>query len=193
MDEMTYFRKNALLANLCQEWNGKWAACHDDKEKLMRLVLSQQAAPYFATFCYEGKGLTKEYCLREFGDLINERMFSDCDEVEGGFQYRMYIEGEKNVFIAEDVIQALWCEGTNFIVPSTKATTMYVSNRSKVSVSCDGYNSIRLYLFDESEVTFDNVDEDSNIIVYLFSDNAKVIRGKYCMKEIKCFRKTLRL
>ena len=31
MDEMLYFRKNALLANLCKEWSNMWAACHDDK------------------------------------------------------------------------------------------------------------------------------------------------------------------
>ena len=91
MDEMLYFRKNALLANLCKEWSNMWAACHDDKEKLMRLVLMQQSAPYFADFCYRGKGLTKDYCKREFSDYINGRIFNDCDNVKG-FSYAMYID-----------------------------------------------------------------------------------------------------
>ena len=66
-DEMLIYRKNSILANLCKEWDFKWSNCHGEKDKLMRLVLSQQAAPHFATFCYNGAGLSKEYCLREFG------------------------------------------------------------------------------------------------------------------------------
>ena len=55
MDEMLYFRKNALLANLCKEWSNLWAACHDDKEKLMRLVIFQKSETYFYVFFYIGK------------------------------------------------------------------------------------------------------------------------------------------
>lgn len=194
MDEMLNFRKNALLANLCKEWNGKWAACHNDKEKLMRLGLAQQAAPYFATFCYNGRGLSKDYCLREFGDYINKRVLCGCDDVNGGYKYMMHIEGQKNVFVSEDVAQFLWCDKTKLIFPSTHAATIYVSNRSDVHICCDGYNSLRIYLFDESKITIDKIDADSNILVYKYSDDAVVVSGAGCQcANIKQFSKPLKL
>lgn len=193
MDEMLIFRRNALLANLCKEWDSKWAKCHDDKEKLMGLVLMQQSAPYFADFCYRGKGLTKEYCVREFGDYINGRVFRDCDGVEG-YTYAMFIDYAMGMEINMDVVQFLWCDGTNMVVPQTKCPTLYVSNKSKVHLLCDGYNSVKVYLFDESTLVLDDVPEESDVIIYKYSDKAKVEIGKYCLStKVREFDKLLRL
>lgn len=193
MDEMFTFRKNALLANLCDEWNSQWRACGNDKEKLTKLVLSQQAAPYFADFCYRGKGLTKEYCLDEFGEFINGRTFNDCDGVDG-YTYGMFIDVPTDVVIGLDVAQFLWCSNTNIFIEKTKGTKLYISNKSDVHLSCDGYNSIVVMLFDESVVYLDDVDEESRITIYRYSKEAIVKEGKYCLsKNIKIFDKELRL
>lgn len=192
MDEMLYFRKNALLANLCKEWSNMWAACHDDKEKLMRLVLMQQSAPYFADFCYRGKGLTKDYCKREFSDYINGRIFNDCDNVNG-FSYAMYIDAHTGFKIVSDVAQLLWCDNVDVTIPKTKCPILYVSNSSTIHITCDGYNCPHIYLFDDSKVTIDDADEDSKVVIYKYSDNAQVELGKYCLADVKVFNKKLKL
>lgn len=189
---MLYFRKNALLANLCKEWSNMWAACHDDKEKLMRLVLMQQSAPYFADFCYRGKGLTKDYCKREFSDYINGRIFNDCDNVNG-FSYAMYIDAHTGFKIVSDVAQLLWCDNVDVTIPKTKCPILYVSNSSTIHITCDGYNCPHIYLFDDSKVTIDDADEDSKVVIYKYSDNAQVELGKYCLADVKVFNKKLKL
>lgn len=191
MDEMLYFRKNALLANLCKEWSNKWAACHDDKEKLMRLVLMQQSAPYFADFCYRGKGLTKDYCKREFSDYIG-RIFNDCDNVKG-FSYAMYIDAPTGFKIVSDVAQFLWCDNVDVTIPKIKCPILYVSNSSTIQITCDGYNCPHIYLFDDSKVTIDDADEDSKVVIYKYSDKAQVELGKYCLADVKVFDKQLKL
>jgi hypothetical protein len=170
-----------------------WAACHNDKEKLMRLVLMQQSAAHFADFCYRGKGLTKDYCLQEFGDYINGRVFRDCDKVEG-YTYAMFIDAPMDVEINVDVAQFLWCENVNIAVPQTKCPTLYVSNKSRVNLSCDGYNSVKVYLFDESTLFLDDIPEESDVIIYRYSKKAKVEVGRYCLShKVREFDKTLRL
>ena len=192
MDEMMMFRRNAILADLCKEWNNKWAACHDDKEKLMRLVLMQQSAPFFADFCYRGKGLTKEYCLREFGEYLNGRVFNDVEGVNG-YTYSMFVGNDDNVEINVDVVQFLWCNAY-ITVPQCKCPVIYVSNRSKVHLVCEGCNNVRVYLFDKSDITLEDVDENSSVTIYKYGDKAKVEIGKYCLsKKVKVFNKELKL
>lgn len=192
MDEMIFFRKNAILSNLCKEYNDKWASCHGDKDKLMRLVLMRQSAPFFADYCYNGRGLTKDYCKREFGDYINGRMFNDVDGVDG-FTSAMYIDPSTDLEISSDTAQLLWCNNINVIIPQTKCPTLYVSNNSDVHFVLDGYNSIRIYLFDESKVMIDDADETCDVLVYKYNSRAQVDFGKFCFGKVKIFDKTLRL
>lgn len=192
MDEMTYFRKNAILENLCKEWSGMWMACHDNKEKLMRLVLMQQSAPYFADFCYRGKGLSKEYCKREFKDYINGRIFHDCDNVEG-FTYAMYVDYPKRINVISDVSQFLWCKKTNVIIQETKCPILYISNNSTISIVCEGFNSPKIYLFDNSKVVLSDVDKNCSVTIFKYSKESQVTLGKYCLGNVKWFNKTLRL
>lgn len=192
MNEMFIFRRNALLENLCSEWDRKWSACHEDKEKLMRLVLSQQAAPFFADFCFRGKGLTKEYCLKEFGDYMNGRTFEGCDDVDG-YTYGMYICDNTEVELKTDVAQFLWCKDVAISLDKTKAATIYVSNHSDVHIYCEEYNNINIKVFDDSKVTIEDCDENTNILVYKYSDKCEVNEGKFCFGEVKQFNKKLRL
>ena len=192
-DEMLFFHKNALLANLCKEWATMWSNCHGEKEKLMRLVLMQQSAPYFATFCYNGAGLSKEYCLKEFGDYLNGRVFNDVEGVKG-YTYAMYISPSQGFKMAVDVAQILWSKDVDVLIPETKCPTLYVSNKSSVHLTLDGYSVVRVYLFDESEVVIDDADETCEVIVYKYSENAKVMRGTYCITpKVKVFNKKLKL
>lgn len=193
MDEMFNFRRNANIANLCKEWDGMWAACHNDKEKLMRLVLMQQSAPYFADFCYRGYGLSKEYCLKEFSDYINGRVFHDCDQVEG-YTYGMFIDQLESVYLRLDVSQFLWCNNTNVIIPNTRCPILYVSNNSDINIVMEGFNHVKIYLFDESKVTIQDADDTCSATIYKYSDKCNVKYGKFCIsKRIKEFNKELRL
>lgn len=193
MDEMIFFRKNAILSNLCKEYNDKWASCHGDKDKLMRLVLMRQSAPFFADYCYNGRGLTKDYCKREFGDYINGREFNGVDGVDG-FTSAMYIDPSAGFEISSDTAQLLWCNNIDVIIPQTKCSTLYVSNNSEIHLTCNGYNAPVVYLFDESKLVIDDADVTCSFTIYKYSKGASVVRGKYCTSEsVKVFDKELRL
>ena len=196
-DEMFSFYKESLQGGgiaqpLCDEYKGMWRACGHDKEKLVRLVLTCQSAPYFATFCYRGKGLTKEYCKRVFKDYINGVVFHDCDEVEG-VTYAIYIDPKEEVVLGVNVAQFLWCSDVNVTIQETKCPRLYVSNHSTLHLTLGGYNAPTIYLFDDSKVVIDDASEDSRILVYKYSNDAEVICGKYCLIEPKVFQKELRL
>lgn len=192
-DEMILFHRNALLANLCKEWATMWSNCHGDKEKLMRLALMSQSAPYLASFCYNGAGLSKEYCQREFGEFLNGRVFNDCDAVEG-FTYSMYINPSEAVEMCVDVAQILWSPDIEVVIPPTKCNRLYISNKSSVHLTLEGYNTVQVYLFDESELIIDDADDTCEVVVYRYSDKSKVERGTYCISpKVKIFNKTLKL
>lgn len=191
MDELTYFRKNAILDGLCKEWNNMWSACHNDKERLMNLVLMQQSAPYFATYCYNGKGLTKEYCKREFKDYINGRVFHDCDNVKG-YTYGMWIDATQATQIALNVAQFLWCNNV-VTIKETKCPVLYVSNHSNIELVLEGNNVPFIYLFDDSRINITGGDNDSVVVVYRYSKDARVDVGLYCLSDVRVHDKELRL
>ena len=87
----------------------------------------------------------------------------------------------------------MWCDDVDVSIETSKCPTLYVSNKSKLNLSLGGCNSITIYLFDESEVDIDDADETCNILVYKYSDDAKVVKNMYCLCDIKEFRKQIRL
>lgn len=196
---MLEFNKNAILGNisgepLCADYKQRWRMCGDDKEKLVNLAMMQQSLPYFVTACHNGLGLTKEYIKEHFKEYINGKILNDCDGVKG-YTYALYVDWdyENDLNIETDVASIMWTMGANIVVPQTKAPTIYISNRSNVHLVCDGYNSINVKLFDDSVLTIEDFDEDSNVVVYKYGGGAKVELGKYCLGSVKVFPKELRL
>jgi hypothetical protein len=195
MDKMQEYYKSALLEDLCSEYKGLWQAAMNDKESLLKLSLCQQAIPHVVTFAYEGKGLTREYVKENFREYINGHTVMDADGVDG-FTYGLYADYDYDnaLVLDKDVCSVMWTHCDSVFVPKTKAVTLYVSNRSDISIVCDGYNSLRIYLFDESKVTLEDVDDDSTVTVYNYGKCSVVERGKYCLSgHIQEFRKQLRL
>lgn len=195
---MLNFKRNALLGNisgqpLCADFKSAWRKCGDDKEELVRLALQQQSIPFFVTACKNGLGLTKDYILENFGEFINgKRTFEDVEGVKG-YTYQLYVDHNQDFDITADVTSLMWCDSPQVVVPSTKCPTIYISNHSNVHLVGDGYNSINIKLFDKSKVTIEDLDENSEVVVYKYSDDAQVELGKYCFGKVKEFRKTLRL
>lgn len=197
-DEMLTFKKNALLGKisaepLCIQYKQAWRACGNDKEMLIKLALSQQSIPYLSHACYEHLGLTKEYILENFSEYINgNRVFNNVEGVNG-YTYQLYVAFERDFKVVADVTSLMWCSSPQVLVSATKCPVLYISNSSNVHISCEGYNSPKIYLFDDSVVTIDDVDDTCDIIIYKYSDKAKVELGKFCLKEPKVFNKELRL
>jgi hypothetical protein len=198
-DEMLMFKKNALLGNisaepLCQAYKQAWRMCGDDKEMLVRLALMQQSQHYFSTACYKNLGLTKDYIKENFADYINGHILNDCDGVRG-YTYSLYVDWDyvNDLDVKTDVCSVMWTVGANIVIPKTKCPTIYISNKSNVHIVCEGFNTINIKLFDESKVTVQEVDENSDVIIYKYSDKASVELGKFCLKEPKVFNKELRL
>lgn len=188
--QMFQFYKNALTCNLCDEYKGLWRSAGDDKEKLIKLSLAQQSIPYVATFCYNGMGLTKEYIKSEFGKYINgKKMLNDCDGVDG-YSYELYVDHHDGLYVRSNVVSIMWCD-VDVHVDTTKCPIIYVSNKTRCRLHANGYNSIRVYLFDESEIELYDIDTTSDVTIYCYSDDCKVSVGKYCLGKFKQFQKKL--
>jgi hypothetical protein len=196
---MLTFKRNALLGNisgqpLCADFKSAWRRCGNDKEMLVRLALMQQSQPYFSTACYKNLGLTKDYIKREFKDYINGYVIKDADNVDG-YTYSLYVDWdyENDLDVNVDVCSIMWTVGANIVVKATRCPTIYLSNHSNVHLVCEGFNSVNIKLFDKSKVTIEDLDEESNVVVYKYSKDASVELGKYCLGRVKVFDKELRL
>ena len=191
-DLFNYY-KHALSNGLCSEYKGRWRACHDNKEQLVKLVMAQQSLPHFIHYCYNGMGLSKEYIQETFGDYINgNAVINDADGVDG-YTYSLYVGFEGDFKDAVDVLSLMWCNNTNVTVETSKCPVIYAGCGSHVHLSLDGYNCPHIYLFDDSKVTIDDADEDSKVVIYKYSDKAQVELGKYCLADVKVFNKKLKL
>ena len=198
-NELFNYYKNALSGSLgeplCAEYKNEWRAVKDNKEELVKLVMRQQSIPHFATFCHNKLGLTKKYILSEFGNYINGYTIHDADGVDG-YTYGIYVDWDydTDLDVDKDVIHVMWTVGATLFIPKTKCPTIYISNKSKVHLVCEGFNSVRVYMFDKSELTIEDCDNDCSVTVLKYSDKCKVERGKFCLSEkIKEFNKELKL
>ena len=197
-DEMFDFYKNSLqgvLTNpLCADYRDEWRACKNDKEKLVKLVMRQQSLPYFITHCSKGKGLSKEFILQTFPDFINgKRQILDADDVKG-YSYSLYVAFNGIFKAADDVLAFMWCSNPCVELNAAKCPILYVGCNSEVHLTCDGYNSPKIYLFDNSKLIIDDADDTCDIVVYSYGGAADVEIGKYCTtNKIHIFPKELRL
>lgn len=198
MDELLEFKKNSILGKisgqpLCEDYKVALRKCGSDKESLVRLSLKQQCIPYFSHACYKKIGLSKEYILANFDEYINgKRTFENVEGVVG-YTYQLYVGYDKDFEITADVTSLMWCNGSQIVIEPTKCPTIYVSNRSKVHLICEGFNSITIKLFDDSEVVIEDSDDNSDITVYRYSNKSVVNEGKFSFGEVKTFDKNLRL
>lgn len=191
--EFLNFLKDAYSNGLCKEYRDEIRKCHEDKLQLVRLAMRQQSCPWVATKMYEGV-ITTDYILNTFGEYINGYTLHDVEGVEG-FTYGLYVDYDydNDLLVDKDVIHIMHTVGANIVVPQTKAPTIYISNRSNVHLVGDGYNNINIKLFDKSKVTIEDLDENSEVVAYKYSDDAQVELGKYCLGKVKEFRKELKL
>lgn len=195
MDALNIYYKNALLDDLCDEYKGRWRSAKDNKLELLKLSLCQQSLPHVVTYAYQGRGITKKYVKENFGEYINGYTVYDADGCTG-YTYGLYVDYDydNELVVDKDVASLMWCDDVQAVVPLTKAPTIYVSNNSHINLVCDGYNSVRVYLFDSSTITLEDVDEDSNVTIYRYSDDAKVNIGQFCLStKVREFRKQLKL
>ena len=171
-----------------------WKACNDNKERLFNLVLMQQSLPFFADYCYRGKGLSKEYIAENFGDFTNGAYTGiDVDGVKGGYKTQLYSDFKGTIECNVDVLSIMYCNDVAVSIPQRKCPKIYISNKSVVHLSADGYNYITVLLFDESELVIEDKDENTDVLVYKYSNKCKVTKGKYCLGKVNQFEKTLRL
>ena len=194
MDELFKYYKAALVNGLCGEYKGHWQAAAKDKHKLVTLAMAQQSIPHLVTYCYNGQGLSKEYILENFKDYINgNTKIQDADGVDG-YTYALYIAENRILRPSDDVLSLMWCKDINLIINTAKCPFIYISNLSDVHITMQGFNSPRIYLFDESQITIDDADETCSATIYKYSDKCKVNYGKFCLsKRIKEHSKQLRL
>ena len=191
--EFLNFLKDAYSSGLCNEYRDEIRRCHDDKLQLVRLAMRQQSCPWMATKMYEGV-ITTDYILNTFGEYLNGYVLKDCDNV-AGYNYMWFVDWDyaNDIVASADVLHISHTVGANIIVPQTKAPTIYISNDSDISLVCEGFNSVNVKLFDDSIVTIEDLDENSEVFVYKYSKNAKVELGRYCLGKVKVFDKELRL
>lgn len=186
------FIKKAYAEGLCDDYKNEIRAIQNDNKKLVELALRQQSIPFVATKIY-GSNDALEYIKKEWAEYINGAVLSDCDGVDG-YLYAWYVSCDYRAIVAvSDVVHVSHTSNANFAIPECNAITLYVSNDSDINIICDGYNFVRVYLFDKSRVNITDADPDSKIIVYKYSDECDVTQGRFCLGVIKEYRKELRL
>lgn len=190
--ELFNYYKSSLVNGLCNEYKGYWQAANNDKEKLIKLALSQQALPHVITYCENGLGLSKDYLMTSFKDYINGYVVNDADDVKG-YTYSLYVGKKGQISVTTDVLAMLWCDVPQVQIKATTCPILYVGAKSDIHIVCDGYNMPRIYMFGESHVTLDDVDENSQVVIYKYSDRCKVDKGKFCLGKVNEFNKDLRL
>ena len=79
------------------------------------------------------------------------------------------------------------------VIKETKCPILYISNNSTINLTCEGFNSPKIYLFDNSKVILRDMDATCNVTILKYSDKAQVVVGKYAIGKVKEFNKTLRL
>lgn len=198
MDELLRYYKNSIIGGLCDEYKGYWRAAGNDKQKLMKLVLSQQSLPHFLHHCWNGEGLSKKYILDNFAEYINGRdIIYDADGVKGNYTYQLYVDyNATNGDITEpaDINAFMWCNDAIVVMPTSRCATFYVGCNTTLHLTMNGCNSARIYLFDTSEVIVEEADKTCFATIYEYSDKCVTQLGKYCLSEkIKVHRKQLRL
>lgn len=191
--EFLNFLKDAYSNGLCKEYRDEIRNCHEDKLQLVRLAMRQQSCPWVATKMYEGV-ITTDYILNTFGEYLNGYVLKDCDNV-AGYNYMWFVDWDcaNDIVASADVLHISHTVGASVVVPETKATAIYVSNGSNVRLICDGYNSVRLYLFDDSRVEVEDAGRECTITAYLYSQESDVTLGAYAFVDVKKFRKKLKL
>ena len=187
------FLKDAYSNGLCNEYKDELRRCHEDKLELMRLAMRQQSIPFVATKMFEGV-VKKDYLLNTFGDYLNGYVLKDCDNVKD-YTYTWYVgyDYANDIEVKTDVVHISCTDSAQVVVEQTKCPTLYISNNSKVNLVCEGYNSVRVYLLDNSKLVIDDIDEESTVTIYKYSDKCEVEQGKFCFGKVKIFNKTLRL
>lgn len=185
------FLKDAYNSGLCKDYRDEIRNCHDNKLNLAQLAMRQQSIPWMATKLSQGV-VTKDDVKEFFKEYINGVVLHDCDNVEG-YTYMWYIDNGKGFMIKADVTHISYCNDIDVFVPKICCPTIYVSNKSKINLTCEGYSNVRVYLFDTSEVSIVDCDDTCSVTIYKYSKDATVQRGKYSLGNIKEFRKELRL
>ena len=197
MNDIFNYRKNALqgaiASPLCGEYNMKWRACGEDKEKLFRLGVMRQSIPHLFTYANEGLGVTKDGLMTDFANYINgEYTAIDVDGVEGGYTTQLYVGYDHNVYEVADTMAFMWCN-TDMDIRATACPTLYVGCGSEVHLFLDGYNTISVYLFDTSKVVIEDSDDTCNVVVRKYSDKCEAERGKYCLCGVREYQKDLKI
>ena len=198
-DELFDFYKNALSGvlsdPLCAEYRDEWRASSGDKERLVALSLRQQSIPFFAHYCSEGKALDEDYILRNFSDYINGYTILDADGVYG-YTYGLYVDwdSDNDLVVDKNVSHVMWTTDATLLVPKTKCPIIYLSTNSNIHLVCDGYNYIKVYMFDKSVLTIDDCDNSTSVVVYKYDRRCDVRKGRYCIcDKIHEHEKELRL
>lgn len=194
-NEMFMFYRNSLIHNLCREYSDEFNKKLNDKAELVSLSLRQQSIPYFATACKQGWGLTTDYICNEFAEYINGRHTAkDCDCVEG-YTYQLWCKSEEDCLVDCNVIHLMSCKN-RVTIQKTKCPILYISNSSNITLNFEGYNSIMVYLFDDSNITINNNADDISVTIYKYSDECSVAilnADNNNNNKIKEFRKEIRL
>lgn len=196
--EMMNFYKSALLGTvtqqpLCNEYKNEWRSCGTDKEKLLKFALRQQCLPFLFTYSFNGMGLSKEYLLKEYKDYINGAYcVKDADMVQG-YTYMLNVDYKGQYTQNIDVSAFMYTMDASVVVPLTKCPSYFVGCSSDIHFGLEGYNSVRIYLYDNSKVTIDSCDEESDVTIYKYSEDAEVEINKYCLGKVREFNKDLRL
>ncbi len=172
MKEMDIFKRNAVDRNLCVGHAQMWANCKDN-ESLVKLSLRPSSIPYMAYSIRDGWGLSMDHIYDNFHEYINgEQVFLSEDDM--CITSELYCKFNGDVDCFSDLYHFIGCN-CNIYVPTTKSSTIHISNNSNVSIETRGLNHLIINIYDESNVNIKNTsDERVSVVVNKYSDDIKI-------------------
>ena len=191
MEFMKDFKNQARSRRLCSQYAILWGQCKT-KEDYVRLSLMPSSIPYIATSSLKGWGVSTDDIYNNFGDIINgKKTIKDIDGVKDTTAV-LYVKFDgKKKQIKENIVHIMETIGTIFTIKETKCPAIHVSNNSSIKIKGEGYNTISLHLYDNSNVDITDVKTTTKIFCYKYSQQCTVtcdetkVDIKFINKELK--------
>lgn len=148
MNGMDFFRKNADMDGLCEEYATKWDSCVS-KKQMMDLALEAKGIDYVCDSIAKGWGLSPEYISSYFKSYINGAyIFSN-----GKYTSQMYCGYSGDIECKTTALALINCD-VRIHTPKFSMCEIYATGNVKLSISGSGYVVVIAY-GDEPNVVVD--------------------------------------
>lgn len=158
------FKSESINRGLCKSFTDRWQKMQT-QDDFITFSLDPKSISYIALSTYEGWGLTTSYILEHFSNYINGREVPNSDSS----LFCMATGGYPILKLENNIMQS----NISLDIPKTKCPILHINNGSDVTVNAQGFNTIKIYMYDTSKVKI-NIDNSCRVFVMNLSKDAVI-------------------